>query len=401
MKPKRGSRPHPRSGVAWSVTIGLIAVAGAAVSVLSTLDHLEYVSPSSAGSTFCGALVASGCDSAHASPASEVFGIPITLFGLGFYAAVMALAGWWAFRRRAASVGRAPGHSQGAPAAVMLLSAMAVVYSLYLASVLYRRGAVCPFCLVLYGVNAGLFGVAAAWMGPAWRHLGASIKASTRAFGLAAVVGGTLVVPTTTAYLLVRADREASMKPAATPLPSGRPALPDRIPARGPADARSELVVFADFECPACARLHATVNHVVRTLGKDAPRVRFVNFPLDSGCNPYSTRRVHQSACLAARGALCAARDGVFWEYAEVRFASPGRHEREDLIRTATTLGLDAQAFEECLDSSRIGRELAEDIELAHGAGVTATPTWLLDGQKYVGGTSPEALERMLRPAAR
>jgi protein-disulfide isomerase len=379
----------------------MLAILGTVVSVLSTLDHLEYVAPLSDGSTFCAAVAASGCTSAHASPSSEVFGIPITLYGLGFYVAVLVLTGWAAFRGRATGVGRTGGSAQWAPVAVSALSVLSVLYSLYLASVLYRRGAVCPFCLVLYGVNLGLVGVATAWAGPAWRHAGAALRASVRALGLAAIVGGLTLAMTATMYFLARAGREASTRPVTSGLPSGRLALPDRIPTHGPPGATSELVVFADFECPACARLHATVNQVVRKLGKDAPRVRFVNFPLDTQCNPYSTRRVHESACLDARGALCAAREGVFWEYAGIRFSSPGRHEQEDVVNTAKAIGLDAEAFSACMDAPETGRLLAEDIELARAAGVTATPTYLLDGQKYVGATTPAALERMLRVDAR
>jgi len=401
VKPKRDPPAPLRRGLAWVVAAGGLAALGAVVSVLSTLDHLEYVAPLAGASTFCEAVVASGCSSAHASPSSEVFGIPITLYGLAFYLAALVLTGWAALRGRAARAGHPPGPSGWAPAALAMLSGLSILYSLYLASVLYRRGAFCPFCLALYGVNAGLFAVAAAWARPAWRQGWAAIRSSTRAFGLAAAVGGFTLVVTATGYFLVRADREASTRPVATLLPSGRIDLPARVPSRGRAGASPELVVFADFECPACARLHAAVNQVVRKMGTEAPRVRFVNYPLDSGCNPYAARRLHPSACLAARGAICAEREGGFWEYAEIRFASPGRHERDDLVTTARTLGLDAEAFETCLDAPQTGRALAEDIELAKAAGVDATPTYLLDGRKYVGATSAVALEGMIRAGTR
>jgi protein-disulfide isomerase/uncharacterized membrane protein len=370
------------------------------VSVLSTLDHLEFVAPLAGGSTFCEAVATSGCTSAHASPSSEVFGVPITLYGLSFYLAVLGLAGWACLRGQAARPG-APGAAHRVPVALAILSGMAVVYSMYLAAELYRRGAFCPFCLALYGVNGGLFGVAIAWARPAWRHGWAAIRSSGRMLGVAAVGGGLVLLGTTAAYFLARAAREVSTRPVATVLPSGRLELPARIPSRGRAGASPELVVFADFECPACARLHAAVSQVVRKMGTDAPRVRFVNYPLDSGCNPYASRRTHPSACMAARGAICAEREGVFWEYAEIRFASPGRHEREDLVASARALGLDAEAFEACLEAPQTGRALAEDIELARAAGVTATPTYLLDGQKYVGATSAVALEGMIRASTR
>lgn len=401
MKPRRDPPAALRRGLGWVVAAGIPAVLGAVVSVLSTLDHLEYVAPLAGGATFCEAVVASGCSSAHASPSSEVFGIPITLYGLSFYLAALALTGWAALRGRTVRAGHLPGPSGWAPAALALLSGLSILYSLYLASVLYQRGAFCPFCLALYGVNAGLFSVAAAWARPAWRHGWGAVRMSGRAIGVAAAVGGLVLLGTTTAYFLARAAREVSTLPVATVLPSGRLELPARIPSRGRAGASPELVVFADFECPACARLHAVVSQVIRKMGADAPRVRFVNYPLDSGCNPYASRRTHPSACMAARGAICAEREGVFWEYAEIRFASAGRHEREDLVSAARALGLDAEAFETCLDAPDTGRALAGDIELARAAGVTATPTYLLDGQKYVGATSATALEGMIRAGAR
>jgi protein-disulfide isomerase len=146
--------------------------------------------------------------------------------------------------------------------------------------------------------------------------------------------------------------------------------------------------------------MHESVSELSSRVGEQKLRVRFVNFPLDTACNCHVRVCLHKTACMAARASICAQGQGKFWEYAELAFANRNSHGREDVVRFAGDLGMDAVRFERCLDSAETAAALAEDIEIAASAGVTATPTTLVNGVKYEGALSFQDLMGILEHTA-
>ncbi len=93
---------------------------------------------------------------------------------------------------------------------------------------------------------------------------------------------------------------------------------------------------------------------------------------------------------LAAEASECAADQGQFWEYHDLLFQrlqgeNVGSFRPENLKLYAQELGLDAQEFAACLDGGthRAAVEAAETLGVA--LGVTATPTFFINGQKIEG----------------
>jgi len=173
-------------------------------------------------------------------------------------------------------------------------------------------------------------------------------------------------------------------------------ALPERIPSKGAATAEDDLIEFSDIECPHCGSLHRTVATLFEERGPAGLRVRFVNYPLDRECNPHVSRSVHPTACLSARGGICAQEQGRFWPFAEATFALQEPRSRAVMLDTARKVGLDMVRFAECLDAEQTARTLAEDIALAHTAGVRATPTVLVNGWTFEGAIPRARLLRVL-----
>jgi protein-disulfide isomerase len=149
------------------------------------------------------------------------------------------------------------------------------------------------------------------------------------------------------------------------------------FPAKGPADAAVTIVEFSDFECPYCGRIVPTLQQVTE---KYPNEVRFVfrQFPLN----------IHPNAQKAAEASLCANEQGKFWEMHDAMFTNQRALGVDQLKAAAATLGLDATAFNECLDSGRTAAAVAADLAAGSAAGVSGTPAMFVNG-RFVSGAVP------------
>lgn len=98
----------------------------------------------------------------------------------------------------------------------------------------------------------------------------------------------------------------------------------------------------------------------------------------------------------AAQAARCAGRQGSFWEYHDHLFNNQrgenrGQFAPENLKRFAAELGLDRAAFDSCLDRAEDIPSIQQDLATARAEGITATPSFRVNGQRLVGARSVDA----------
>ena len=147
---------------------------------------------------------------------------------------------------------------------------------------------------------------------------------------------------------------------------------------KGPPDAKVLIVEFSDFQCPACRVAEPPLR---RLLALDEGKVRFVfkNFPL----------RMHQWAKAGAVAAECAGRQGKFWEYHDRLYDRQDEwtnEKSEDILAGyALDLGLDAAAWRECRRDPAAAAAVAADMKDGGDAWVGSTPTFFVDGRRFVG----------------
>jgi len=122
---------------------------------------------------------------------------------------------------------------------------------------------------------------------------------------------------------------------------------------------------------------------------RDKVRIVFKDFPLAS----------HEGAIPAAEAARCAGEQGRFWEYHDLLFVAQPAFARANLLTYAARLGLPAEAFAACLDSGRYRAAVKADVAEGRAAGVRATPTFFVNGQRLVGAQPYEAFRDAIQEA--
>jgi protein-disulfide isomerase/uncharacterized membrane protein len=367
----------------------VIALVGAAISVLATVIHQRIVAGTGYVS-FCNLGGVVNCDVVLASRYGVVFGVPVAVWGILAFAAGAVLA--------------LPGALAGSPPGLVDLLLLGLVstslgFALVLVGVMI--GTLRHLCILCFSMDV----VIAAWFvtvaplaarfdpaaHPGWRRRGAA-RAILVGGTVLAVAGGTWAAARTPAGVTTVAEvqaRDPQFYRWYTRLPV-RPAGELTAPGchtKGPSNATFAIVEFSDFQCPFCAQAFRDI----RDLMQRRPDVVLVfrHFPLDTTCNSGVSRSMHPDACLAACAAECAGQQGHFWEYHDALFENHDHLEREDLFRYARDMRLEIPAFRTCLDDPATRARVGEDTQAGARAGVTSTPTIFINGRTVEG-----ALER-------
>ncbi len=156
-------------------------------------------------------------------------------------------------------------------------------------------------------------------------------------------------------------------------------------PARGARGAPIEIVEFSDFQCPFCQRAFGTLKDLQKQYG-DRIRLVYKDFPLTS----------HPQAFKAAEAANCAYEQGRFWEYHDKLFTNPQALFVPDLKRHAADLGFNTEAFDTCLDESRFGASVQNDLRIGEKYGVSSTPTLFINGRPVLGAAPLEVFQQLI-----
>jgi protein-disulfide isomerase len=108
---------------------------------------------------------------------------------------------------------------------------------------------------------------------------------------------------------------------------------------------------------------------------------------------------VHPQAQLAAEASEAAAAQDAFWPMHDLLLSNQDKLTGPDLLRYARQLGLDEQRFREDLMRHVHAGRVARDVESADTSGVSGTPTFFVNGQRYTGRFSIEGLAEAVRAA--
>ncbi len=159
------------------------------------------------------------------------------------------------------------------------------------------------------------------------------------------------------------------------------------------------VVDFSDFGCIYCAGFHLDdypVLHQEFVAGGD---ILWKYIPITIGNFPNGDLAGLTGICtadLGPAGTFALMRDHLFMEREVWLNASPS-DARSLFVQYAGMHGLDAAAFESCLDGEAAAADLERNNEMARRVGVTGTPTFLIQGTPVRGAPPLANFQEVLR----
>jgi protein-disulfide isomerase len=205
------------------------------------------------------------------------------------------------------------------------------------------------------------------------------------------IIAAVAILTAGSGALLYRAKQHAPLA-GAGPASAKTGATPQHV--RGESTASVTLEEFADFQCPACAKV---AMQMIRPLEKDyASRLRVVfwHFPLPN----------HKHGRDAALAAEAASLQGRFWEMHDLLYQNQSAWSQTDDARLlfdeyAGKLQLDMERFRKDLGDAQVAAQVDHQREYGVSRGVENTPTIFINNQLITPPFTPERLHEAIDAA--
>jgi predicted DsbA family dithiol-disulfide isomerase/uncharacterized membrane protein len=358
----------------YQLLFGLASLVMIGVGIYLTNHYFEVLYPTGLGGSFCNISTFLNCDITSLSKISNVFGVPISVFGMML--GVFFLLGFLLPKNNLESTNHF----------LALINFIGCIV-LFLFSLIVLKG-LCPMCFVYYLAS----GVALFCFYKTSENKKPFIKVLAAYLILTSVpAGGTWYV------LNEREEKKVQLKQALITeynrlnnLGDPEKPSPFKIEMSTPnfSDAPVRLTIFSDFQCPMCKRMAELGEELIKKY-KGKINVQYVFFPLDNSCNPAMDRSFHPFACKAAYLAACAPN-----EFAQIHgyiFQNQEILSTEFLEKTAKKFNV-----EECYKKEASKALVKETIEISKKYNIASTPTNILNGRKIEGALPIETWEILI-----
>lgn len=194
---------------------------------------------------------------------------------------------------------------------------------------------------------------------------------------------------------LIAAGALVALAFAAGPAVSGSAQQDNLLAARTRGSPTAPVTVYeiSDFQCPFCAEFALRTMPVLEREYVATGKVKFtfVNFPLS----------MHRNSEPAAELAMCAARQGKFWQLHDLLFRNqerwaglvePGSY----FLSLGDSAGADREALTTCLREGTMRALVRSDAAGASRSGAESTPTFYIEGGLVVGAQPIEVFRAVL-----
>jgi uncharacterized membrane protein/protein-disulfide isomerase len=355
-----------------------LATIGLGASLMSSYVHYKLLTDASYTS-FCDVGETMSCTQAYLSRYGSLWGVPVALGGVLFFAIVLAIAG---LAGRPGSKAR-----ENAPGYVFALSTIALSFVLYLGWASYFvLKTFCILCAITY-VGATPFPMKT--LPDRARRDVRTLVSSPLALLIAVVfIAGTAIA--VAAFPRDGGTSVAGQAPAPLPPVTDEQRaqiaqwweVQPKIEIPVPADGAKVLVVkFNDYQCPACKLTFDAYKQVLpKYIASGQVKYVVKQYPLEPECNPGVPNVVHSASCEAAAAVIMGRSKGTSDKLEDWIFAhlGPPLLTPEQVKDAARTVGgitdFDAQY-------ARAKEELKTDAGLGQLLGVKSTPTFYINGR--------------------
>jgi len=170
--------------------------------------------------------------------------------------------------------------------------------------------------------------------------------------------------------------------------------IQDGSPVLGNPSAPISILEWGDYQCTFCYRFHDTTLKTLEIDYIQSGKVNLVfkDFPLNG-----------PDSILAAEASYCADDQGKYWQYHDELYKNWGGEKTGWVTRWAlnafgTTVGLDLDKFNQCLDEHKYKDKVNLLYQFGKDLGIDATPSFLIfNGEKIIKIRGNQPLETFLR----
>ncbi len=165
-------------------------------------------------------------------------------------------------------------------------------------------------------------------------------------------------------------------------------------PIMGNPSATITIVEWGDYQCTFCYKFHQSTLNTIKQDFIETGKVKLVfkDFPLNG-----------PDSVLAAEAAYCAQDQGKYWQYHDELYKNWGGERTgwitgDSLDKFATTVNLDLEKFDKCLDDHKYLERVNQMYEFGKEIGIDATPSFLVfNNEKIIKITGNQPLEVFLK----
>lgn len=165
-------------------------------------------------------------------------------------------------------------------------------------------------------------------------------------------------------------------------------------PILGKSSAPITILEWGDYQCTYCHRFHDTTLDILEQDYIQTGKVNLVfkDFPLNG-----------PDSILAAEASYCAEDQGKYWQYHDELYKNWGGENtgwvtRWSLNAFGTTIGLDLDKFNQCLDDHKYQEKVNVLYQFGKDIGIDATPSFLIfNGEKIIKIRGNQPLETFLK----
>lgn len=299
------------------------------------------------------------CDKTTLSAASNIAGIPISIFGI----VIGALTMLGLFIKN-------ENYEKTIYFTLMLNMVGCVLLFCYS---LFILGGLCPFC-TLYYIASGL----TLWI--FYKRSPAYTPAPGILFGFLAIfvavgIATKMNVNSKTTQMSAVANDLIKQYYGLPNL--GAPAVASEFKIATAENAPIQMQIFSDFECPSCKAFSELMPQILTRYGGKI-NIQYFFYPLDNACNPSMERPMHQFACKAAYYSVCMPLEQFGTIHDDIF------HHQESLGDFLET-NIKKNKLEACIKDPKTKAKVVALINQATPFNIRSTPTFLLNGVKIEG----------------
>lgn len=359
------------SSLGLKTALAITAILMVLVSIYLTQHYFNVKFPSTISEgSMCDINSFFNCDAATHSQASNILGVPISVFGMmiGFF----TLLGTFLTDRRV----------EGTLFTLLGINLVGCIALFFFS--LIALGTLCPFCSVYYVLSAiafTLFYRFGSARSPHWLPLGISglltLAVSTGFYYN--VQAKTTINNTLAKDLIQQYDNLPKLGNPQVPSPFWLARASERFE-----DAPLQIVIFSDYQCPAC-RMLSDISHDMAKRYRGKINMQYVFYPLDHNCNDDIQRPMNPLSCQGAYLTACV--PDKFDKVHDDIFANQDKLTMQWILDYAKK-----ENVTECLESSEIKQKVRDVIAISKPFNINSTPSMLVNGVKIVGVLPPDQL---------